>query len=105
MKFVKYDITFETEREVFIAYGFPPHVDYLAKFNHIIFIEDEQVQELTFEFEYKILIYMIGRGNFLSDILNNIIKNEKIIIPRDNINLFDCNSDAVYCVESWKRQE
>ena len=24
MKFVKYDITFETEREVFIAYGFPP---------------------------------------------------------------------------------
>lgn len=28
MKFVKYDITFEIEREVFIAYGFPPHVDY-----------------------------------------------------------------------------
>ena len=32
MRFVKYDITFETEREVFIAYGFPPHVDYLVKF-------------------------------------------------------------------------
>ena len=24
MRFVKYDITFETKREVFIAYGFPP---------------------------------------------------------------------------------
>ena len=34
MRFVKYDITFETEREVFIAYGLPPHVDYLVKFNH-----------------------------------------------------------------------
>ena len=26
MRFVKYDITFETEREIFIAYGFPPHM-------------------------------------------------------------------------------
>ena len=40
MRFVKYDITFETEREIFVTYGLPPHVDYLVKFNHIIFIED-----------------------------------------------------------------
>ena len=78
MRFVKYDITFETEREIFVTYGLPPHVDYLVKFNHIIFIEDEQVQELTFEFEYKILIYMIERGNILSDILNNIIKTKRL---------------------------
>ena len=99
MRFVKYDITFETEREIFVTYGLPPHVDYLVKFNHIIFIEDEQVQELTFEFGYKILIHMIERGNFLSDILDSILKNEKIIIFRKDIHFFDCNSDAVYCVE------
>lgn len=100
MRFVKYDITFETEREIFVTYGLPPHVDYLVKFNHIIFIEDEQVQELTFEFGYKILIYMIERGNILSDILDSILKDEKIIILRKDIHFFDCNSDAVYCVES-----
>ena len=32
MRFVKYDITFETEREVFVTYGLLPHVDYLVKF-------------------------------------------------------------------------
>lgn len=100
MRFVKYDITFETEREIFVTYGLPPHVDYLVKFNHIIFIEDEQVQELSFEFGGKLLIYMIERGNLLSDILNNIIKNEKVTILRKDIHFFDCNSDAVYCVES-----
>lgn len=99
MRFVKYDITFETEREVFIAYGFhPPHVDYLVKFNHIIFIEDEQVQELTFEFGY-ILIYMIERGNILSDILNNIIKNEKVTILRDDIQQFNCDSPHVHLIK------
>ena len=105
MKFVKYDITFETEREVFIAYGFPPHVDYLVKFNHIIFIEDEQVQELTFEFGYKILIYMIERGNILSDILNNIIKNKKATILRDDIQQFNCDSPHVHLIKPWRRQE
>ena len=100
MRFVKYDITFETEREVFVTYGLPPRVVFLVKFNHITFIEDECVQELGFEHETKVLIHMIKRGNFLSDILNSVLKNEKIIIPRDNINLFDCNSDAVYYVES-----
>lgn len=100
MKFVKYDITFETEREVFIAYyGFPPHVDYLVKFNHIIFIEDEQVQKLTFEFGNKILIYMIERGNSLSDILNNIIKNEKVAILRDDIQRFNCDSPHVHLIK------
>lgn len=99
MKFVKYDITFETEREVFIAYGLPPHVDYLIKFNHIIFIEDKQVQELTFEFGYKILIYMIERGNLLSDILNNILKNEKVTILRDDIQQFNCDSPHVHLIK------
>ena len=100
MRFVKYDITFETEREIFVTYGLPPHVDYLVKFNHITFIEDTGIQELNFEYGERVLINMIIRGTFLSAILNNVLKNEKIIIPRDNINLFDCNSDAVYCVES-----
>lgn len=99
MKFVKYDITFETEREVFIAYGFPPHVDYLVKFNHIIFIEDEQVQQLSFEFGGKLLIHMIERGNLLSDILNNILKNEKATILRGNIYWFNCNSPHVYLIK------
>lgn len=98
MKFVKYDITFETEREVFIAYGFPPHVDYLVKFNHIIFIEDEQVQELSFEFRDKLLIHMIERGNLLSYILNNILKNEKTTILRGNIYHFNCNSTHVHLI-------
>lgn len=100
MKFVKYDITFETEREVFIAYGFPPHVDYLVKFNHIIFIEDEQVQELSFKFGDKVLIHMIERGNLLSDILNNILKNEKATILRGNIYQFNCNSPHVHLIKS-----
>ena len=104
MRFVKYDITFETEREVFVTYGLP-RVDFLVKFNHITFIEDECVQELGFEHETKVLIHMIKRGNFLSDILDSILKNEKIIILRKDIHFFDCNSDAVYCVESWRRQE
>ena len=99
MRFVKYDITFETEREIFVTYGLPPHVDYLVKFNHIIFIEDERVQELTFEFGYKILIYMIERGNILSDILNNIIKNEKVTILRDDIQQFNCDSPHVHLIK------
>lgn len=99
MRFVKYDITFETEREVFVTYGLPPHVDYLVKFNHIIFIEDEQVQELTFEFGYSILIYMIERGNILSDILNNITKNEKVTILRDDIQQFNCDSPHVHLIK------
>ena len=99
MRFVKYDITFETEREIFVTYGFHPNADYLVKFNHIIFIEDEQVQELTFEFEYKILIYMIERGNILSDILNNIIKNEKVTILRDDIQQFNCDSPNVHLIK------
>ena len=99
MRFVKYDITFETEREIFVTYGFPPHVDYLVKFNHIIFIEDEQVQELTFEFGYQILIYMIERGNILSDILNNIIKNEKVTILRDDIQQFNCDSPHIHLIK------
>ena len=99
MRFVKYDITFETEREIFVTYGLPPHVDYLVKFDHIIFIEDEQVQELTFEFGYKILIYMIERGNILSDILNNIIKNEKVTILRDDIQQFNCDSHHVHLIK------
>lgn len=98
MKFVKYDITFETEKEVFIAYGWPPHVDYLVKFNHIIFIEDEQVQELSFEFGDKVLIHMIERGNLLSDILNNILKNEKVTILRGNIYQFNCDSAHVHLI-------
>lgn len=93
MKFVKYDITFETEREVFVTYGLPPHVDYLVKFNHITFLEDERVQELSFERETKILIYMIKCGNFLSCILDSILKNEKVIILRNNIKFF--SSDDV----------
>ena len=32
MRFVKYDITFEAEREIFVTYGLPPYVDYLVKF-------------------------------------------------------------------------
>ena len=99
MRFVKYDITFETEREIFVTYGFHPNADYLVKFNNIIFIEDEQVQELTFEFGYKILIYMIERGNILSDILNNIIKNEKITILRDDIYQFNCDSPHIHLVK------
>ena len=99
MRFVKYDITFETEREIFVTYGFHPNADYLVKFNHIIFIEDEQVQELTFEFEYKILIYMIERGNILSDILNNIIKNQKVTILRDDIYQFNCDSPHIHLVK------
>ena len=99
MRFVKHDITFETEREIFVTYGFHPNADYLVKFNHIIFIEDEQVQELTFEFEYKILIYMIERGNILSDILNNIIKNEKVTILRDDIQQFNCDSPHIHLVK------
>ena len=99
MKIVKYDITFETEREIFVTYGLPPHVDYLVKFNHITFIEDECVQELTFEFGYKILIYMIERGNILSDILNNIIKNEKVTILRDDIQQFNCDSPHVHLIK------
>lgn len=98
MKFVKYDITFETEKEVFIAYGWPLHVDYLVKFNHIIFIEDEQVQELSFEFGDKVLIHMIKRGSFLSDILNNILKNEKVTILRGNIYQFNCDSPHVHLI-------
>ena len=98
MKFVKYDITFETEKEVFVAYGWPPHVDYLVKFNHIIFIEDEQVQELSFEFGDKVLIHMIERDNFLSDILNNILKNEKVTILRGNIYQFNCDSPHVHLI-------
>ncbi len=98
MKFVKYDITFETEKEVFIAYGWPPHVDYLVKFNHIIFIEDEQVQELSFEFGDKVLIHMIERGSFLNDILNNILKNEKVTILRGNIYQFNCDSPHVHLI-------
>ena len=43
---------------------------------------------------------MIERGNILSDILDSILKDEKIIILRKDIHFFDCNSDAVYCVES-----
>ena len=100
MRFVKYDITFETEREIFVTYGFHPNADYLVKFNHIIFTEGENIQELAFGFGYKILIYMIERGNILSDILDSILKDEKIIILRKDIHFFDCNSDAVYCVES-----
>ena len=100
MRFVKYDITFETEREVFVTYGLPPHVDYLVRFNHIIFIEDEQVQELSFEFGDKLLIHMIERGNLLSDILNNILKNEKVIIPRDDIQQFNCDSRYVQLTKS-----
>ena len=99
MKFVKYDITFETERDIFVTYGLPPHVDYLVKFNHIIFIEDEQVQELTFKFGYRILIHMIERGNILSDILNNIIKNEKVTILRDDIQQFNCDSPHVHLIK------
>ena len=98
MKFVKYDITFETEKEVFIACGWPPHVDYLVKFNHIIFIEDEQVQELSFKFGGKILIHMIECGNLLSDILNNILKNEKVTILRGNIYQFNCDSPNVHLI-------
>ena len=71
----------------------------IVKFNHIIFIEDEQVQELTFEFGYKILIYMIERGNILSDILNNIIKNEKVTILRDDIQQFNCDSPHVHLIK------
>ena len=100
MKIVKYDITFETEREVFIAYGLPPHVDYLVKFNHIIFIEGGNTQELTFKFGYRTLIYMIERGNILSDILNNIIKNEKVTILRDDIYQFNCDSPHVHLIKS-----
>ena len=99
MRFVKYDITFETEREIFVTYGLSPHANYLVKFNHIIFIEDEQVQELTFEFGYKILIYTIERGNILSDILNNIIKNEKVTILRDDIQQFNCDSPHVHLIK------
>ena len=99
MRFVKYDITFETEREIFVTYGFHPNADYLVKFNHIIFIEDEQVQELTFEFGYKILIYIIERGNILSDILNNIIKNEKVTILRDDIYQFNYDSPHIHLVK------
>lgn len=99
MKFVKYDITFETEREVFIACGFPPHVNYLVKFNHIIFIEDEQVQELSFEFGGKLLTHMIERGNLLSDILNNILKNEKVTIFRGDIYQFNCDSPHVHLIK------
>lgn len=96
MRFVKYDITFETEREVFISYGFPPHVDYLVKFNHIIFIEDENVQELSFNFGDKVLIHMIKRGNFLCNILNNVLEKEKVIILRDDIYQFGCDSSNVH---------
>ena len=100
MKIVKYDITFETEREVFIACGFPPHVDYLVKFNHIIFIEGGNIQELTFKFGYRTLIYMIECGNLSGDILNNIIKNKKAIILRDDIQQFNCDSPHVHLVKS-----
>lgn len=99
MRFVKYDITFETEREVFVTYGLPPHVDFLVKFNHITFIEDECVQELGFEHETKVLIHMIKRGNILSDILNNIIKNEKVTILRDDIQQFNCDSPHVHLIK------
>ena len=97
---VKYDITFETEREIFVTYRLPPHVDYLVKFNHIIFIEDGSIQKLTFEFGYKILIHMIERDNLLSDILNNIIKNEKVTILRDDIHQFNCDSPHVHLIKS-----
>lgn len=100
MGIVKYDITFETKREIFVTYGLPPHVDYLVKFNHIIFIDDGNIQELTFEFGYKILIYMIERGNLLSDILNNILKNEKVIILRGDIYQFNCDSPHVHFIKS-----
>lgn len=99
MKFVKYDITFETEREVFVTYGAPPHVDCLVKFNHITFLEDECVQELSFERETEVLIYMIKRGNFLSGILDSILKNEKVIILRNNIKFFSSN-DVINLLKS-----
>ena len=99
MKIVKYDITFETEREIFVTYGLPPHVDYLVKFNHIIFIEDGNIQKLTFKFGYRFLIYMMERGNLLSDILNNILKNEKVIILRDDIYQFNCDSPHVHLIK------
>lgn len=88
MKFVKYDIIFETEREVFISNGIPPHADYMVKFNHIMFMEEANVQELFFEQNERVLIYMIKRGDFLNNILNNILNNEKVIILRSDINLF-----------------
>ena len=100
MKFVKYDITFETEREVFISYGKTQNSSFLVKFNHVIFIEDTCVQELGFQHGEETLIYMIERGSFLNDILNSVLKNEKVIILRKNIHFFNCNSDAVYFVES-----
>ena len=31
MRFVKYDITFETEREIFVTYGFHPNADILLR--------------------------------------------------------------------------
>lgn len=100
MKFVKYDITFETEREVFISYGKTQNSSFLVKFNHVTFIEDTCVQELDFKHGEETLIYMIKRGSFLNDILNSVLKNEKVIILRKNIHFFNCNSDAVYFVES-----
>ena len=100
MKFVKYDITFETEREVFVSYVAPPHVDYIVKFNQVVFIEEATVQELYFEQNERILIYMIKRGNFLNDILNSVLNNEKVIILRDSINLFECDSDTVISIKS-----
>lgn len=99
MRIMKYDITLETEREIFVTYGLPPHVDYLVKFNHIIFIEGGNMQELSFEFGCKILIYMIERGNLLSDILNNILKNEKVTILRDDIYRFSCDSPHVHLIK------
>ena len=96
---MRYDITLGAEKEVFVSYGKPPHIDYVVKFNHITFIEDEQVQELTFEFGYQILIYMIERGNILNDILNNIIKNEKVTILRDDIQQFNCDSPHVHLIK------
>ena len=96
---MKYDITFETEKEVFVSYGKPPHIDYMIKFNHITFIEDTGIQELNFEYGERVLINMIIRGTFLSDILNNILKNEKVTILRDDIYQFNCDSPHVHLIK------
>lgn len=99
MKSVKYDITFETKREVFISYEKTQDGIFLAKFNHVIFIEGTCIQELDFKHGEETLIYMIERGNILSDILNNIIKNEKVTILRDDIQQFNCDSPHVHLIK------
>ena len=42
---------------------------------------------------------MIESGNILSDILNNIIKNEKVTILRDDIQQFNCDSPHVHLIK------